>query len=454
MSRKIIFTGERIIPDQVDDDLYNEHISRYLFAKRYLKGKVVLDAGCGVGYGAYEARKAAKKIYGIDISKESIEYAKRKYSSTNICFEVGDVKKLRFKDNFFDVILSFEVIEHLSRQDIYLEEMRRVLKKKGLFFVSTPNKIYYSKEGRPKNPFHTKEFNLKEFSGILSKQFKYVSIYNQNHNAVISISPQKQGTSTADIEICDASKISPIMDNYFIAVCSNAPIGKKTRKDFIYLPHKGNIIYERTKWARSLDEKLKRGAKYIEKLQKGFDEKAAWANNLNKELTITKKNAARLRKEFDEKAVWANSLNKELTIMKKNAARLRKEFDEKVAWANSINKELAESKGYAEGLRIGLDNKSLLVESLRKELDRIEELNAELDCEQCRIKKSLFYKVHLSFLFVSNNIHRLLARNRIVNSAASTVFLFVYFVFKNIFIPFRLNKAKSIAKKVFLDDAR
>ena len=254
MIKNIKFTGERMIPGQVEDDLYNEHLSRYLFAKRFLKGKVVLDAGCGVGYGSYEARKTAKKIYGIDISKESIGYAKKKYRSKNVLFEVGDVKKLRFKDNAFDAILSFEVIEHLSRQDVYLNEMKRVLKKKGLFFVSTPNKIYYSKTRQEKNPFHVKEFNLKEFNGILSSHFKYVSIYNQNHNAIIHISKLKQGASPADIEVREGSKISPIMDNYFIAVCSNSPISGKLERDFIYLPHTGNFVYERTKWALRLDK--------------------------------------------------------------------------------------------------------------------------------------------------------------------------------------------------------
>ena len=381
-----------MIPGQVDDDLYNEHLSRYLFAKRYLRGKVVLGAGCGVGYGLYEVRKVAKKIYGIDISRGSIGYAKKKYPSKNIHFEIGDVEKPRFKDNFFDVILSFEVIEHLSRQDVYLKEMKRVLKKKGLFFVSTPNKIYYSKERQEKNPFHIKEFDLKEFREILSKQFKYVSIYSQNHNTAISISPQKQGTSTADIETREASRISPSMDNYFIAICSNAPISETMRKDFIYLPHKGNLLYERTKWALSLDKELNQARKYISKVQKEFDEKALFANRLNEELAVANEYTRKRQKEFDEKALWANRLNKELA--------------------------------------------------------RLNELNAELGYELSELKKSLFFKVHLSFLSALNNIRRLLAKNRIVNSAASTAFLIAYFIFKKISVPFNLSKAKNIAGKI------
>ena len=53
------FTGERVIPGQVNDDLWSEHVARYAFARRYAEGKRVLDAGCGAGYGSAELAQSA-----------------------------------------------------------------------------------------------------------------------------------------------------------------------------------------------------------------------------------------------------------------------------------------------------------------------------------------------------------------------------------------------------------
>ena len=107
------FTGERVIPGQVDIDLFNEHMARYAFAARLARGKRALDAGCGAGYGSAELARAALTVVGIDSSLEAIEYARASYPLPNLKFEQASCEALPHADASFDLIVAFEVIEHL-----------------------------------------------------------------------------------------------------------------------------------------------------------------------------------------------------------------------------------------------------------------------------------------------------------------------------------------------------
>jgi len=145
---------------------------RYLFASNYIKG-VVLDAGCGVGYGTNYLGMKAESVVGVDVSRKAIKYSKN-YKTKNVTFMLGDVTNLPFKDNCFDIVISFEVIEHLKNYEKFLQEVRRVLKSDGLFICSTPN-IKYTRHP----PFHLHEFYPEEFFEILEKYFSIVERYGQ-----------------------------------------------------------------------------------------------------------------------------------------------------------------------------------------------------------------------------------------------------------------------------------
>src|SRR5215470_2202642 len=81
------FTGERVIPGEVDIDLMNEHLARYTFAARLARGKRVLDAGCGTGYGSAELAHAAVAVVGIDCAIEAVSFARANYRLPNLQFE-------------------------------------------------------------------------------------------------------------------------------------------------------------------------------------------------------------------------------------------------------------------------------------------------------------------------------------------------------------------------------
>jgi len=121
--------------------LWQQHINRYIFAAGFARDKVVLDVACGAGYGSdYLIKMGAKKVVGGDISEDAIEYARAQYKSNDLQFVRLNAVKLPFSRDCFDAIVSFETIEHLKEYENFLFECKRVLKDKGLFICSTPNK--------------------------------------------------------------------------------------------------------------------------------------------------------------------------------------------------------------------------------------------------------------------------------------------------------------------------
>jgi ubiquinone/menaquinone biosynthesis C-methylase UbiE len=184
----VAFTNERlVINKEVKEnfkEVVEEHINRYELASNYVKGKVILDGACGAGYGSKMLKEAgAESVTGVDISSEAVIDALKSYSADGISFECGDVNKTRFKDKSFDVVVSFETIEHIDKGQVWIEESARILKEKGIYIVSTPNRMItnHLKSFRDKvrNPYHKYEYTLSEFIGELSLKYDIVDIYGQ-----------------------------------------------------------------------------------------------------------------------------------------------------------------------------------------------------------------------------------------------------------------------------------
>ena len=180
------FTGERVIPGQVNDDLWAEHIARYAFAARLAQGRRVLDSGCGTGYGVNELAGSAASVVGVDVAREAIEFA-REYARLHsiharTSFLLASATALPFSAGAFDLVTAFEVIEHLASWREMLGEARRVLAAGGLFLVSTPNRLYYADSRRldGPNPYHVHEFEFEEFEAALREFFPHVAVLFQN----------------------------------------------------------------------------------------------------------------------------------------------------------------------------------------------------------------------------------------------------------------------------------
>jgi len=173
----LAITFDGIVPTKSNIEHYitQQHIMRYVFASSYVKDKIVLDVACGAGYGShFLAIEGAKKVYGVDIDKNALKIAKTYYSHPNVEYIRGDVLSLPFSDNFFDVIVSFETIEHILDTERYISEIKRVLKPDGIFICSTPN-IKYTMHPE----YHVHEFYPEEFWELLEKNFRKVEKYGQ-----------------------------------------------------------------------------------------------------------------------------------------------------------------------------------------------------------------------------------------------------------------------------------
>src|SRR5512133_2287203 len=100
------FTGERLIPGQVDVDLLNEHLARYAFAARLARGKRTLDAGCGAGYGSAELARSAESVVGVDVAPEAVDFARAHYALPNLRFEQASCAALPHPAGAFDLVVA------------------------------------------------------------------------------------------------------------------------------------------------------------------------------------------------------------------------------------------------------------------------------------------------------------------------------------------------------------
>ena len=177
---------ERIVPGT---DLFQAgfaiHISRYEFARKIIsshgiKGKL-LDVGCGTGYGtSFLCDYLPLKVTGIDNNDGAIKFAKKNYARKRLMFKKMDAQELKFPKNFFDSVISLELIEHLEKPEKLLRGVRKILRKNGVFVVSTPNKkAELGKSKKQKNPYHAFEFDQEEFEKILSHHFSEVTLFGQ-----------------------------------------------------------------------------------------------------------------------------------------------------------------------------------------------------------------------------------------------------------------------------------
>lgn len=173
------FTGERFTPECVREIWY-EHFHRYVVARAWVRGRQVLDAACGEGYGSALLADAADRVTGVDISETAIGHAQERYREVaNLDFQTGDCTRLDFPDRHFDGIVSFETLEHLAEQEAMLGEFRRVLKPDGLLILSSPDREQYSEQAGHDNPYHVKELNRAELETLLSRYFPAYRLLGQ-----------------------------------------------------------------------------------------------------------------------------------------------------------------------------------------------------------------------------------------------------------------------------------
>ena len=165
-----------------------EHLARYRFCTSYVVGKRVVDCACGEGIGSeLFAVSGATAVEAFDSSGETITAARARHAQPNLRFQVADALRLPLPNQWADLYVALETIEHLEDDAQFLEEARRVLKPDGIFICSTPNRAVTNPgttlAQRPWNRFHTREYTEEEFFDRLGRAFEQIERYGQNRQS-------------------------------------------------------------------------------------------------------------------------------------------------------------------------------------------------------------------------------------------------------------------------------
>jgi SAM-dependent methyltransferase len=340
------FTGERIIPGQVDVDLFNEHMARYTFAARLARGKRVLDAGCGTGYGSAELAQAADSVVGVDRAAEAIDFARANYGLPNLRFEQASCDALPHPGGSFDLVVAFEVIEHLERWREFLLEVRRVLAPAGQLIISTPNKLYYTESRGPigANPFHVHEFDFEEFQSELQAVFPHVSMYLENHVEGVTFQPHEAG-QTVEVRV-DAGDPAPDESHFFVAVCAHRrQLGNPT---YVYVPRAANLLRERERHIGLLEGELAKKDEWLDKAQQDLAEFDRLSRQQKEELERSNQWAGELNQEVEERRARIVELQEEFAREQESAQKViegqEEELERSNQWAEALNRELEERR--------------------------------------------------------------------------------------------------------------
>ncbi|MCK5332359.1 class I SAM-dependent methyltransferase [Candidatus Parcubacteria bacterium] len=216
-------TRERIIPREFRTKeeylIFLRHSFEYQSAiEKLTADNLVIEIGCGEGYGTSLLSKNVKRIIGIDIDQNTIKHASDKYASENCVFQQFNGTKIPHNSNSFDVAVSFHVIEHVRDDYNFISEIYRVLKSGGILIISTPNKKPRTgRRGRLLNEFHVREYYFNELNEILQRTFSNIKIMGVFGNQEV----QK-------IEIERVKLISRILSYDFFNIAKFIPQSLKT----------------------------------------------------------------------------------------------------------------------------------------------------------------------------------------------------------------------------------
>jgi len=159
-----------------------DHLSRYMFAAELSKGRHVLDAGCGTGYGSAILKcTGASRVLGVDTSSTALDYAQTHFAVDGVDFILDDCQELSKVTVAIDLICSLENIEHLTKPEAFLRRACDLLRAEGVLVCSSPDRASTPPfiDGEPANPFHLNEWLKDEFTTLLRRYFSSVTLYSQ-----------------------------------------------------------------------------------------------------------------------------------------------------------------------------------------------------------------------------------------------------------------------------------
>ncbi|MDD5579588.1 MAG: glycosyltransferase [Methylobacter sp.] len=360
------FTGERYIPTE-QGRIRLEHYHRYATVLDMVKEKDILDVACGEGYGSFLMADGARSVVGVDISDEVVHHASATYTKSNLRFLQGSATNLNFADASFDVVVSFETIEHLAEQAQMLAEIRRVLRPAGLLVISSPNRPIYSEESGEHNEFHVKELDFKEFDELLKTQFQAIQYFGQRMLMGSVIQPLEGGQNSFRAWHDDGNNLKPHAGHltepvYFVAVCGAHRSDLPGIDTSVLYPDKLDLVKHYVgfaKWAQALDKIV------IER-----DRQSA---NLHQTVAERDSQIANLHQTVAERDKWIADLSQAV------AERERRSTDRLAAMVSKLAEEAYVRVGQIDSLNQTVHEKDVDIDHLNSVISGHEDQLASLN---------------------------------------------------------------------------
>jgi ubiquinone/menaquinone biosynthesis C-methylase UbiE len=275
MNDKLEFTGERFIPGTAGE-IWHEHWHRYHFAAPLVADLEVLDVACGEGYGSALLATRARSVIGADIAPSAVDHARARYAGVaNLGFRQADCAALPFADATFDAVVSFETIEHILAQELFLDEIRRVLRPDGLLILSCPNKTEYSDRRGVTNEFHVRELYRDELAALIAPRFAHALWYGQRPS-FYSVVWSEEGAARGEIfEVSEATAVAPSPGHarplYFVVIAS------ASRARLAGITPRLSVLADRDEWVHRDYEKVMRDLEATHRRSNDLDGQLALA---------------------------------------------------------------------------------------------------------------------------------------------------------------------------------
>ena len=385
------FTGERFIPTE-QGRIRLEHYHRYATVLDIINEKDVLDLACGEGYGSFLMSKTARSVTGIDISDEAVRHASRNYKRSNLKFGRGSASALEVPDASFDVVVSFETIEHLAEQEEMIKEIRRVLRPDGFLIISSPNRPIYSEESGENNEFHIKELDFDEFDDLLRGEFPCVRFFGQRMLMGSVIQPLDGGQGTYKAWHDDGTDLIPRSGSlqepvYFVAVAGANEAAIPDIGASIIYPAKLDLVKQYTsfaKWAKDLDRTVTERDEFINSLRVNVTDREELISGLKETISDRDHQISALNQTISDRDLQISALKETVSDRDRRISGLEQSVSDRDHQISGLRETVIIRDKQISDLQVNLSEQGREIAGLTGSLVQLNRKIVELEDETVR----------------------------------------------------------------------